>query len=69
MDSKSVKIWIDHVEKNIDSLEASINIADKYQHTVKNHLLELGINASYEEIEELTELIRQTIRYIRLANL
>ena len=40
MNNISVKVWIEHVKKNIDALEASINLADKNKFIVKNYLEE-----------------------------
>ena len=67
MDNISVKVWIEHVKKNINALEASINLADKNRYIVKNHLEELGITVTPAQIDKFTEVIRQTIRYIRLS--
>ena len=67
MDNISVKVWIEHVKKNIDALEASINLADKNKFIVKNYLEELGMTVTPAQVDEFTEVIRQTIRYIRLS--
>ena len=64
MDQEKKKIWMDHVRKNRPALEKALEMYDEAWYNVRNAMAEMGVEATPMQLEELTELIKDTLQIL-----
>ena len=58
------KIWMDHVRKNRPALEKALDMYDEAWYNVRNQMAEMGVETTPMQLEELTELIKDTFQIL-----
>lgn len=64
MDEEKKKIWMDHVRKNRPALEIALDMYDEAWYNVRNQMAEMGAEITPMQLEELTELIKDTLQIL-----
>lgn len=58
------KIWMDHIRKNRPALEKALEMYDEAWYNVRNGMAEMGGEVTPDQLKELTELIKDTLRIL-----
>ena len=58
------KIWMDHIRKNRPALEKALDMYDEAWYNVRNGMAGIGCEVTPDQLEELTELIKDTLKIL-----
>ena len=64
MDEEKREIWMDYVRRNRVMLEKALDMYDEAWYNVRNQMAEMGVETTPMELEELTELIKDTLQIL-----
>ena len=64
MDEEKREIWMDYIRRNRVMLEKALDMYDEAWYNVRNQMAEMGVETTPMELEELTELIRDTFQIL-----
>tara|TARA_R100000808_G_C2142521_1_gene150284 strand:- start:718 stop:930 length:213 start_codon:yes stop_codon:yes gene_type:complete len=64
MDEEGREIWMDFVRKNRPALEYALDMYDEAWYNVRNQIAEMGVETTPMELEELTELIKDSLQIL-----
>lgn len=67
MQSKK-QIWINYVSDNLDIIEHSVKVAKINSSTIRECMAELGTELTPQELIEFTQVLEETIEYIKSKN-
>ena len=58
------KIWMDYIRKNRVALEYALDMYEEAWYNVRDSLAEMGMEATPDQLKELTELIKDTLQIL-----
>ena len=64
MDEEKREIWMDYIRRNRVMLEKALDMYDEAWYNVRNQMAEMGVETTPMELEELTELIKDTLQIL-----
>ena len=64
MDKEKREIWMDYVRRNRVMLEKALDMYDEAWYNVRNQMAEMGVETTPMQLEELTELIKDTLQIL-----
>ena len=64
MDEEKREIWMDYIRRNRVMLEKALDMYDEAWYNVRNQMAEMGVETTPMQLEELTELIKDTLRIL-----
>lgn len=64
MDKEKREIWMDYIRRNRVMLEKALDMYDEAWYNVRNQMAEMGVETTPMELEELTELIKDTFQIL-----
>tara|TARA_A100001201_G_C3987151_1_gene170469 strand:- start:224 stop:436 length:213 start_codon:yes stop_codon:yes gene_type:complete len=64
MDKEKREIWMDYIRRNRVMLEKALDMYDEAWYNVRNQMAEMGVETTPMELEELTELIKDTLQIL-----
>ena len=64
MDEEKREIWMDYIRRNRVMLEKALDMYDEAWYNVRNQMAEMGVETTPMQLEELTELIKDTLQIL-----
>jgi hypothetical protein len=64
MDEEKREIWMDYIRRNRVMLEKALDMYDEAWYNVRNQMAEMGVETTPMQLEELTELIKDTFQIL-----